>query len=130
MLLTYERGTHDCIRGQPFRGLPLADGVLERLTVAQKQMRDIVWGEVCQLMQVWYHKLVRECESSDDDRVLDANTKHMCNLHAHLLLMLRNASVRRADRKVTRPLTPPLADMSAPPCWHATLRELNLKLNH
>ena len=40
----------------------------------------------------WYQKLVLECETSSSDLVLDINTRHMCNLHAHLLLMLRNAS--------------------------------------
>ena len=37
------------------------------------------------------------CESCEDERVLDANTKHMCNLHAHLLLTLRNASAAQLD---------------------------------
>ena len=36
-------------------------------------------------------KCVRECEAAESDQVLDANTKHMCNIHGHLLLMLRNA---------------------------------------
>ena len=49
------------------------------LLEAQEEMRSLLWADVCKLMQVWYAKLVRECESSDDDHVLDANTKHMCN---------------------------------------------------
>ena len=79
------------IVGKPFRGLRVAEGVAEQLVAAQAQLRHRIWGEVCTLVKVWYQKLVRECESSDDDRVLDANTKHMCNIHAHLLLMMRNA---------------------------------------
>ena len=94
MVLDYDAGTHDCIRGKPFRQLQLAEGVAARLVAAQSELRRILWGDVTSLMQTWYFKLVRECDGSDDDRVLDANTKHMCNIHAHLLLTLRNVPVR------------------------------------
>ena len=101
MLLAYDSGMHDCVCGKPFRGLALATGVAEKLAKAQPAARPL-WGEVSRLMQVWYAKLVRECESSDDDHVLDANTKHMCNIHAHLLPTMRNAPAQAlSESRVT-----------------------------
>ena len=105
-VLAYEEGTHDCICGQPFRGLRCAPGVAARLRVAQKQFRHLLWGEMTKLIQAWYHKLVKECDSSDDDQVLDTNTKHMCSLHAHLLLTLRNVpTTALTESRVTTVVT-------------------------
>ena len=54
------------------------------------------------LLHAWYFKLVRECESNDDAALLDTNTRHMCTIHAHLLLMLRNATAAElTDARVT-----------------------------
>lgn len=44
--------------------------------------------------QAWYHKLTRECNQQDDDQILDTNTAYICSIHAHTLLMLRNASLQ------------------------------------
>ena len=45
-----------------------------------------------------YAKLCRECEGRADDELLDANTKLLCDLAAHLLLMYRNAHPLRSER--------------------------------
>ena len=91
MLLDYDAGTHEAIVGKPVRGLELAAGVRATLERAQHELHGLLWGQLARLLQAWYHKLVRECEAAESDQVLDANTKHMCNIHGHLLLMLRNA---------------------------------------
>ena len=83
-------GEHDALVGKPFRGLALGPGVAQCLDTAQREIRALLWGEVTSLMRAWYHKLTRECETTDDDALLDANTRHLCNIHAHLLLTLRN----------------------------------------
>ena len=50
----------------------------------------------------WYHKLARELDGADEasESLVDANTKRMCSIHGHLLLMLRNA----APSELTAPL--------------------------
>ena len=64
----------------------------EKLGKAQAELRGAAVGRAdAGCCRRGTHKLVRECEHADDDHVLDANTKHMCNIHAHLLLMMRNA---------------------------------------
>ena len=92
MLLAYDGGTHESIVGQPFRGLELGPGVRPTLESARAELRSVLWADLRGVLLGWYQKLVLECETSSSDLVLDINTRHMCNLHAHLLLMLRNAS--------------------------------------
>ena len=92
MLISYDAHEHESIVGQPFRGLQLGPGVQPRLVEARAQLRAVLWGELRNILLAWYNKLVLECESSQSDLVLDINTRHLCNLHAHLLMMLRNAS--------------------------------------
>ena len=45
------------------------------------------------MAQVWLRKLMRECEGKMDDSTLDTNTELMCNVYAHVLVMLRNLSI-------------------------------------
>ena len=93
LCLSYDAGTHDSIVGRPFRGFELGPGVRPRLEAARAELRTVLWGDLRRILLGWYHKLVIECETSQSDLVLDVNTRHMCNLHAHLLLMLRNVSM-------------------------------------
>jgi hypothetical protein len=90
LLIDYDAGTHESICGKPYRGLELGPDV--KLEPARAELREVMWGELRRILLAWYHKLVVECETAQSDIVLDINTKHMCNLHAHLLLMLRNVA--------------------------------------
>ena len=93
LLIQYDTGTHESIVGQPFRGLELGPGVLPKLQQARTDLRRAMWSDLRGILLAWYQKLVIECDNAQSDVVLDVNTKHMCNLHAHLLLMLRNAEL-------------------------------------
>ena len=76
MLMDYEQGTHDTIAGKPFRGLACAEGVVEKLRAARAQLHTFLWEEMHGLLRRWYLKLLREVEQSDDEEMLDKNTKH------------------------------------------------------
>lgn len=93
MLVAYDAGEHDSIAGRTFRGLELGPGVQPRLKVAQASLRGVLWGDLRRTLLCWYQKLVAECETAQSDDVLDENTRHMCNVHAHLLLLVRNAAL-------------------------------------
>ena len=92
LCLDYDAQKHESIVGKPFRGLELGMDVRPRLEQARTDLRAVMWGDLRRILLTWYHRLVLECDSAESDLVLDINTRHMCNLHAHLLLMLRNAS--------------------------------------
>lgn len=87
-VLAYEEGTHDCICGKPFRGLRCAPGVAARLRVAQEHLRHVLWGEMTRLIQAWYHKLVKECDSSEDDQVLTVACCPLLHLLTDELLLI------------------------------------------
>ena len=55
---------------------------------------------------------------SDDDSVLDENTAHMCNIHAHLLITLRNASLGELDEARVRSVLCALLFMSTRHEWN------------
>ena len=92
LLIAYDAREHESIVGQPYRGVELGPDVRAKLDAARVSLRGVMWGELRRVLLAWYQKLVHECEAAEDDHVLDVNTAHMCNLHAHLLLMLRNAT--------------------------------------
>ena len=100
MLLEHDAGTHSTLAGRPFRQLELAAGVRPQLEAAQAALRSVLWGELRSILLAWKERLAAECAAATHDSVLDANAQHMCNIHAHLLLMLRNASV--ADLNAAR----------------------------
>jgi hypothetical protein len=102
-VLAHDGGTHDAIPADcRFRQLELPAGGRERLEEARGRLRGVLWGELRRLMLRWYHKLARELDGADEasESLVDANTKRMCSIHGHLLLMLRNA----APSELTAPL--------------------------
>ena len=90
-LLDYDRGTHETIVGKPCRDLDCAAGVREQLIAAREELNEFLCGKMLGLLLGWYQKLVRECAAGDNEEMLDRNTRHMCNLHAHMLLCIRSA---------------------------------------
>ena len=59
-VLSYHDGTHDSIRGQPFRQLDLAPGAADKLREAQAELRKVLWGDLRRMLHRWYNKLVRQ----------------------------------------------------------------------
>mgnify|MGYP007078071810 CR=1 FL=1 len=94
-LLQYDAGTHDSIRGQPFRQLSLVPSVREQLMAAHDELHTVLRGELRSLLISWYNKLSRELDGADEadkNEFLDESTRYMCTVHAHLVLLLRNVT--------------------------------------
>ena len=58
-LLSYDDGTHDSIRGKPFRGLELSDGARPRLEAAQRELRVLLHEQFRATLLGWHAKLAR-----------------------------------------------------------------------
>ena len=72
--------------GEAERVLKSASAALRGFLYEGKaEMRTVLAG--------WYQKLSRACEANDNDKAVDANTRLMCSIQCHQLLMLRNAPV-------------------------------------
>ena len=80
-----------------------------------------MWVELRGVLLGWYARLCRESDESDDDSVLDENTAHMCNIHAHLLITLRNASLGELDEARVRSVLCALLFMSTRHEWNEEL---------
>ena len=106
-LLSYDSGTHDSILGKPFRQLQLTTTAKEQLTRAHRELRKVMLGDLRPLLLGWYGKLSRELDRalvSDDTEVLDENIRHMCVLHSHMVLMLRNVTASELDEAIVTSL--------------------------
>ena len=119
-VLAYDAGTHDSIRGKPFRGLKLAAAVRAQLVDAQAELRSVLWGELRPLLTAWYNKLSRELVGCDES-TLDANTRHMCLLHSHLVLMLRNISAAELTEAFATSIVCGIAFLATRHTWNKHL---------
>lgn len=72
-LLSYDAGTHDSIRGRPFRGLDLSPSNREALSACRAELRSVMWAELRPILLGWYHRLSRELESDPEDEVRVSN---------------------------------------------------------
>ena len=117
-LLAYDSEQHDSIRGQPYRQLQLGPGVGEKLETFRKELHRLLWGELRSILLRWYHKLVREGEEDDDDDVADDRASRMCSLHAHLLLMLRNARPAELEAPLVQTIVCGMVFLSTRHMWN------------
>ena len=62
-LLQYDSGSHDSVRGKPYRQLELSAAVRAQLGSAQARLRGVLLGELKPLLQGWYYKLTREART-------------------------------------------------------------------
>ncbi len=94
-LIQCATGSHDTLKGADavFRELKLSEDTVSLLAKARESVRVILHGEGLRVLQVWVRKLMRECEGKMDDDTLDNNTELMCNVYAHMLMMLRNFTI-------------------------------------
>ena len=82
-LLQYDAGTHDSIRGKPYRQIELLPAVSSKLRACRAELRGMLWGDLRKVLHAWYHKLVKANDDADaDDEVLDQNTRRMCIIHS------------------------------------------------
>ena len=82
-LLQYDAGTHDSIRGKPYRQIELPPAVASKLRACRAELRGMLWGDLRKVLHAWYHKLVKANDDADaDDEVLDQNTRRMCIIHS------------------------------------------------
>ena len=72
------------------RGLEIAPENLAIVREKQASLRETLRTKMHKILESWYRKLAKETVRRTDDSTLDTNTKRMCNLHAHLMLMYRN----------------------------------------
>jgi hypothetical protein len=104
-LIQYDAGSHDSIRGKPFRQLGVPARVREQLVAARMSLRKVLLEELRPLLSGWYHKLSRELDTAlveEDDEILDENVRHMCVVHSHLVLMLRNVTAAELCEPLVR----------------------------
>ena len=61
------------------------------------------------------------CSSDPDDSTLDTNTKRMCNLHAHLMLMYRNVAPDELSGREARTLVTAMVFLQTRHQWNTNL---------
>jgi hypothetical protein len=80
-LLQYDAGTHDSIRGKPFRQLGVPARVREQLVSAKAALGAALRDDLRPLLLGWYHQLSRELDQAfvnEHTEVVDANVRYMC----------------------------------------------------
>ena len=103
-LLDYQDGTHDCIQRNQFRALHLNLAAQDTLRASQSELRKVMWGDMRELMHRWYNQMAQE-QSGSSDQHSDENTKRMCLLHAHLVLIMRNCKAVELDPSLVTSIT-------------------------
>ena len=119
-VLAYDAGTHDSIRGKAFRGLKLAPAVRTQLEDAQAELRSVLWGELRAILLAWYNRLSRETVHCSE-QTLDENTRHMCVLHSHLVVMLRNVSAEQLTEGFATSVVCAMAFLATRHTWNKRL---------
>ena len=123
-LLQYDAGTHDSVRGQPYRQLAIGAAVRAQLVRARAALRGVLLGDLRTLLLGWYHKLSRELDAAfaaEDEEVLDENVRHMCVVHSHLLLMLRNVSAAELTEPLAKTALCAMAFLATRHQWNREL---------
>jgi thiol-disulfide isomerase/thioredoxin len=126
-LIQYDAGSHDSIRGKPFRQLGVPARVREQLVAARMSLRKVLLEELRPLLSGWYHKLSRELDTAlveEDDEILDENVRHMCVVHSHLVLMLRNVTAAELCEPLVSTLVCGMAFLATRHQWNKELLDV------
>ena len=82
------------------RDFDLSDIVRAQLEAAGAALRGFLSegkAELRKVLQTWYGKLSRSCEDTEDDSAVADNTKMMCTIQMHQILMMRNAPINAGN---------------------------------
>ena len=88
-MIDHAKGEHESIT-TPLRDITLTDSVLTRLEEGLAKIRVLLRGPYHKMIEAWSYEAMKQCENKEDDRVVDENTRLVCNLFSHLLLLFRN----------------------------------------
>ena len=103
------------------RQLEIDEKNFEVLVSAQKDLQTTLRTKMHKILEAWYRKLAKECEGRVDDSTLDLNTKRMCNLHAHFVIMYRNIDAATLSEREARTLTTAMVFLQTRHQWNTNL---------
>ena len=81
----------------PARPVEISKEQCRELREARDVLHKFLWVDVHGVLRRWHLKLVKECVEKNDEETLDRNTRHLCNIMAHMLLCVRNARAQELD---------------------------------
>lgn len=122
--MQHDFDTHDSIRGKPFRWLSISPEVRELLVTSRQQLAAVLRGELRTLLIGWYNKLSRELDlvgDRDTNDMLDEYTRHMCTIHAHLVLAMRNVAADELDEPFASTIVCGMAFLATRHQWNQNL---------
>ena len=90
-MIDHGRRRHESIDCK-LRSIELDEDTLRILEGGLSKMRHLMRARLHPMMEAWCAELSGDCDklNTDDDAVIDANTRSACQLHAHILLLYRN----------------------------------------
>ncbi len=125
MVLDCDAGTHETLHTHtPQRPIELGASQRARLLEARSALKAFLWTNVTKVLRRWHLKLVKEFADTKDETTLDRNTKYICNLEAHALLCVRNASVEELDEAKVTSVTRGVIFLSTRHQWNRGLLDL------
>jgi hypothetical protein len=93
LLLTVSHDAPAHLDPNSTRELDLSAELVSTLSHARKQLRSLLWGELASLLSGWIVFLGNKVDESGDHALVEDHTRRICNIHAHLLLSMRNAAL-------------------------------------
>ena len=100
MILALADGEHETLSvssRNPARPVEISKEQCRELREARDVLHKFLWVDVHGVLRRWHLKLVKECVEKNDEETLDRNTRHLCNIMAHMLLCVRNARAQELD---------------------------------
>ncbi|CAE7676808.1 unnamed protein product, partial [Symbiodinium microadriaticum] len=90
-VIAHGTGRHESIDCK-LRSIDLGEDTLRTLEIGLNKMRYLMRARLHPMVEAWCVELSSDCDQldTDDDAVIDANTRSACQLHAHMLLLYRN----------------------------------------
>lgn len=119
-LLNVVQGNHECI-SVVLRSIHLSTRNIDILTTGLARMRTILRGKLHTMLENWGAELIREAETLHDDAIVDRNARLSCQIHAHLLLIYRNASFDEYNFKIVATMLSSYLYLTTRHTWNMNL---------
>jgi len=91
-LLEHSRGEHESVSA-PLRQVQVTAANQQALASGLATIQSLLRGHVFRMLESWSHEAIRQCENKDDDRVVDENTRLVCDIYSHVLVLFRNVTL-------------------------------------
>lgn len=130
-LAEYGLDTHESIRGE-VRTINIQRDTIDKLTSGIASIRQLFSSRFQPMIESWCLELTTENDQvaavnqdgiteSNGDGVIDRNTRHLCSLHAHLLLMFRNVKACDYDFDVASTILSSFLFLTTRHTWNLNL---------